>query len=116
VLDPGDLLVMYSDGVIESLSTGGEDFGTDGILRSLPASTCARTVAAAIVDAASRHSAGSAQYDDLTVMVIGAYTTYPVIMPGKKSLLSLALALIATVRLTAECVSTSTGPQANGVN
>jgi len=71
-LDPGDLLLLYSDGVIESPSPGGEEFGTDGILRALPRSTSARTVAAAIADAAARHSAGGPRYDDLTVMVIGA--------------------------------------------
>jgi serine phosphatase RsbU (regulator of sigma subunit) len=71
-LNPGELLVLYSDGVIESASTAGDDFGTDGILRSLPPSICARTVAAAIADAATRHAAGVAQYDDLTVMVITA--------------------------------------------
>jgi sigma-B regulation protein RsbU (phosphoserine phosphatase) len=71
-LDPGELLVLYSDGVIESPSADGDDFGTDGILRSLPASICARTVASAIAEAATRHAVGRAQYDDLTVMVISA--------------------------------------------
>jgi sigma-B regulation protein RsbU (phosphoserine phosphatase) len=71
-LNPGELLVLYSDGVIESPSVDGHDFGTDGILRSLPPSICARTVAAAIADAATRHAGASAQYDDLTVMVISA--------------------------------------------
>jgi sigma-B regulation protein RsbU (phosphoserine phosphatase) len=70
-LHPGELLVLYSDGVIEAPSADG-DFGTDGILRSLPASICARTVASAIADAATRHAVGRAQYDDLTVMVISA--------------------------------------------
>ena len=69
---PGELLVLYSDGVIESPSANGDDFGTAGILRSLPASICARTVASAIASAATRHAVGRAQYDDLTVMVISA--------------------------------------------
>lgn len=71
-LSPGELLLLYSDGVIESSSENGDDFGTAGILRSLPASICARTVASAIADAATRHAVGRAQYDDLTVMVISA--------------------------------------------
>ncbi len=71
-LAPSDLLVLYSDGVIESPSAAGHDFGTDGILRSLPSSKSPHTVAAAIVDAASQHANGTAQYDDLTVMVISA--------------------------------------------
>jgi serine phosphatase RsbU (regulator of sigma subunit) len=71
-LDPDDLLVLYSDGVIESLSAAGCDFGTEGIVQALPVSSCPRAVAAAIVDAATRHAGAAAQYDDLTVMVIGA--------------------------------------------
>jgi sigma-B regulation protein RsbU (phosphoserine phosphatase) len=71
-LKPGELLVLYSDGVIESPSANGDDFGTEGILRSLPASSCARAVASAIADAATRHAGAAAQYDDLTVMVITA--------------------------------------------
>jgi len=71
-LIPGELLVLYSDGVIESPSASGDDFGTAGILRSLPDSICARTVASAIADAATHHAVGRAQYDDLTVMVISA--------------------------------------------
>jgi serine phosphatase RsbU (regulator of sigma subunit) len=71
-LNPGELLVLYSDGVIESPSLDGDDFGIDGILRSLPMSSCARTVASAIAEAATSHAAGRAQYDDLSVMVIAA--------------------------------------------
>jgi sigma-B regulation protein RsbU (phosphoserine phosphatase) len=71
-LDPGDLLVLYSDGVIESPSAAGDDFGTDGIVRALPADSCPVTVATAIVDAATRHAGKGLRYDDLTVLVIGA--------------------------------------------
>jgi sigma-B regulation protein RsbU (phosphoserine phosphatase) len=72
VLRRGDLLLLYSDGVIESPSIAGSDFGTDGIVQSLPPSSSPRTVAAAIVAAATQHADGIAQYDDLTVMVIAA--------------------------------------------
>ncbi len=71
-LAPGDLLVLYSDGVIESPSAAGDDFGTDGIVRALPADSCPVTVATAIVDAATRHAGVGVRYDDLTVLVIGA--------------------------------------------
>jgi len=40
VLNPGELLVLYSDGVIESPSADGRDFGTEGIVGSLPYSKC----------------------------------------------------------------------------
>jgi phosphoserine phosphatase RsbU/P len=68
-LHPGELLVLYSDGVIESPSANGDDFGVDGIIRSLPLSKCPRRVATAIADAAMAHARGF-RYDDLTVMVI----------------------------------------------
>ncbi len=71
-LDPGDLLVLYSDGVIESPSSSGDDFGTAGIIRALPADTCPLTVATAIVEAATCHAGIGVRYDDLTVLVIGA--------------------------------------------
>jgi len=71
-LDPGDLLVLYSDGVIESPSAAGDDFGTAGIVRALPADTSPVTVATAIVEAATRHAGRGMRYDDLTVLVIGA--------------------------------------------
>lgn len=65
-----DHLILYSDGVTEAASPDGEEFGTDGILRALPALSCARGVASAIHAAVSRHAAG-ARYDDLTLLVIG---------------------------------------------
>jgi phosphoserine phosphatase RsbU/P len=68
-LSPGELLVLYSDGVIESPSENGDDFGVDGIIRSLPPSRCPGRVATAIADAATAHARGF-RYDDLTVMVI----------------------------------------------
>lgn len=71
-LDPGDLLVLYSDGVIESPSAAGDDFGTNGIVRALPADTSPVTVATAIVAAAPRHAGSGVRYDDLTVLVIGS--------------------------------------------
>jgi serine phosphatase RsbU (regulator of sigma subunit) len=71
-LAPGELVVLYSDGVIESPSLAGCDFGFEGIVQSLPSSQSPRAVATAIVDAATRHAVGNPQYDDLTVMVIGA--------------------------------------------
>jgi sigma-B regulation protein RsbU (phosphoserine phosphatase) len=69
-LEEGDLLILYSDGVIEAAASSGPDFGIDGIVRALPSSSCARDVASAIHDAVSRH-AGGARYDDLTLLVIG---------------------------------------------
>jgi serine phosphatase RsbU (regulator of sigma subunit) len=48
VLDPGDTLVLFTDGVIESPNAAGESFGREGILRSI----------------ASRPGAGPAELSD----------------------------------------------------
>jgi serine phosphatase RsbU (regulator of sigma subunit) len=69
-LAPGETLLLYSDGVIESTSPRGIEFGTQGILRALrtrPSS--AAEVAAAVVDAVEAH-AGGRREDDLTVLVM----------------------------------------------
>lgn len=69
-LAPGETLLLYSDGVIESTSEDGAEFGTQGIvhaLRAVPSS--AAEVASAVVDAVEVH-AGGRREDDLTVLVV----------------------------------------------
>jgi sigma-B regulation protein RsbU (phosphoserine phosphatase) len=70
-LEPGDVLVAYTDGVTESFDAAGEEFGEerlrDVILASahLPAAALAETVVAA----ARAWSVGEPQHDDLTLIV-----------------------------------------------
>ncbi len=71
-LAAGETLILYSDGVIESASPDGCEFGTCGVVRALPADACcAQEVAGAIVDAVERHTGGRRE-DDLTLLVIRA--------------------------------------------
>lgn len=71
-LAAGETLILYSDGVIESASPDGCEFGTRGVVRALPAEACcAQGVAGAIVDAVDRHTGGRRE-DDLTLLVIRA--------------------------------------------
>lgn len=71
MLEEGDKLVLYSDGVIEATSADGDEFGQHGIERALPARhASAGAVATAIVEAVRQH-ARDAREDDLTVLVIG---------------------------------------------
>jgi sigma-B regulation protein RsbU (phosphoserine phosphatase) len=71
VLDDGDRLLLYSDGVVEAESAAGEEFGQRGIERVVAhAPASARGVANALVDAVKQHANG-ARADDLTVLVIG---------------------------------------------
>lgn len=69
-LAPGDALVLYSDGVVESPSPDGEEFGMQRLEESLrggPAS--AGLISRNILDAVDRHSRGC-RADDLTLVVV----------------------------------------------
>jgi sigma-B regulation protein RsbU (phosphoserine phosphatase) len=70
-LNPGDTLLLYSDGVTEALNTAGDDFGEDRLVRTLRESGAptARDLTREIVDAVSLFS-GAARMDDITVVAI----------------------------------------------
>ena len=68
-LEPGDRLLLYTDGIVEAASASGEFFGQE----SLSALLC-QTVGAAPTDAADRiisavQQWAASQDDDLTVLV-----------------------------------------------
>ena len=65
-LDPGDALLLYTDGVIEATSPAGKELGIRGIERALTG-TSARAMAESIVRAVERHGG---REDDLTVVAI----------------------------------------------
>ncbi len=71
-LDPGDTLVVFSDGVSEAQSASGEEFGEDRLLACLQA--CGNAAPADLRDrliaAVREFAAGATQSDDITVMVI----------------------------------------------
>ena len=70
MLARGDTLVLYSDGVVESHSPDGDEFGTDRLqqcLNGAPASAGLRL--ANILAAVDRHSRGRRD-DDLTLVVL----------------------------------------------
>jgi phosphoserine phosphatase RsbU/P len=72
-LDPDDHLVLFTDGVIESLNTAGEEFGTDRLVALLSANARASTpeILARLKEAVLAFSANAPQYDDITMMVLG---------------------------------------------
>lgn len=71
-LAPGDLIVLYTDGLTDLLDEDGEEFGQDRLesllfgQRSRPAVEIVR----AILDTARRHAGVAALFDDITLMVI----------------------------------------------
>jgi serine phosphatase RsbU (regulator of sigma subunit) len=74
VLEPGDVLVVVSDGFFEWANAAGEQFGTERLARELAA--CASGEAQAIIehlrDAVYRFTAGTQQPDDMTALVVRA--------------------------------------------
>jgi sigma-B regulation protein RsbU (phosphoserine phosphatase) len=72
-LDPGDRLLIMSDGILEACNQAGEEFGESRLLdlargsRQLPASL----VCSHILDNVKEFSFGCPQADDLTVVVLG---------------------------------------------
>lgn len=71
-LEPGDLVVMISDGLTESFSPAGEEFGLDGVEKVLKAQLGKSPMEAgqALLDAAARHRGGREATDDVTLLVL----------------------------------------------
>jgi sigma-B regulation protein RsbU (phosphoserine phosphatase) len=75
-LEPGDALVLFSDGFPERFNRAGEEWGYDTVASELSA-ICAReqtaeAIAVALVAACDRFAGGREPEDDLTVVVVRA--------------------------------------------
>jgi phosphoserine phosphatase RsbU/P len=71
-LHPGDMLVIYSDGLTDAENEAGDDFGEDR-LRALIQSLAPKGAAAletGILQALDRYTQGAAQTDDITFLLI----------------------------------------------
>jgi sigma-B regulation protein RsbU (phosphoserine phosphatase) len=78
-LDAGDILLLYSDGVTDAITTDQSDFGVERTVdvlrahRHLPA----RELQDRLFDAIDEFAAGMPQFDDITVMVIKRTAAHP---------------------------------------
>jgi len=72
-MEPGDHLILFSDGVLEALDTSGEEFGEQRLraLLSECASRSAPEILEQVREAVLSFSANAPQHDDITAMVIG---------------------------------------------
>lgn len=71
-LEPGDLVLIYTDSLIEALSPDGRELGVDGLLeivRGLDAAEPQR-IGAALLDQIAAHRGGSPANDDVTLVVL----------------------------------------------
>ena len=71
-LDPGDTVLLYTDGIIEAMNDDAEEFGKERLckacrrfMRKGP-----RRVASEIINAVSAHAGQQPQYDDMTVLAL----------------------------------------------
>jgi sigma-B regulation protein RsbU (phosphoserine phosphatase) len=71
-LDPGDVLVMYTDGVTEALNPAGEEFGEGRVRDCLDANRSCLPVELLDVLLSEVRSfvGGAAQHDDVTALVL----------------------------------------------
>ncbi|NBO92237.1 MAG: FHA domain-containing protein [Planctomycetia bacterium] len=72
-LEPGDCLILYTDGVDESMNVQGKAFEHAGVERAVRAAskTGPREIGEQLVAAVKQHAAGRDPHDDMTVVVIG---------------------------------------------
>ena len=69
---PGDVLVLYTDGVIEVMAEAGEMFGVErleGVIRQFRGGS-SRDLVEAVVDATRAFSGRSGYEDDFTLVII----------------------------------------------
>jgi sigma-B regulation protein RsbU (phosphoserine phosphatase) len=71
-LAPGDVLVIYSDGVTDAQAPSGEEFGLERLRQCVDqlAGETAQGICDGLLEAVSRFVEETPQYDDITVMVV----------------------------------------------
>jgi len=71
-MHPGDVLLLYTDGVVEAEGADGEEYGIERLMRSVERlhEMEAEKLVAAIVDELDAFSSGNPQIDDITLIAI----------------------------------------------
>ncbi len=71
-LASGDRLMLYSDGVTDACTTGGEDFGVERAIACLRAAgtQAPDEIEQHLFDAIDNFAAGAPQFDDITVLIL----------------------------------------------
>jgi serine phosphatase RsbU (regulator of sigma subunit) len=70
VLEPGDLLLLYSDGITEAMDREQAQFGEERLIEALREPADSAAICARIVDAVNAFAAGAPRHDDMTLVVI----------------------------------------------
>ena len=69
-LEPGDLLLLFSDGLFEGVDRGGQAFGFERLRAALGRAATARAAHEQILAAFEAHVGGEPLADDLTLIVV----------------------------------------------
>jgi serine phosphatase RsbU (regulator of sigma subunit) len=71
-ISPGDVVILYTDGVNEAMDNDGRQFGVERLKQAVAAAPSgAGKVGEWILDAVHRHAAGCAQSDDIALVCFG---------------------------------------------
>jgi len=70
--EPGDIFVLYSDGITESINKDEQEFGESGLISVIEKNmnASARELTDKVIEAVNRHTSDCIQYDDMTLVVI----------------------------------------------
>ncbi|MGH9702763.1 MAG: SpoIIE family protein phosphatase, partial [Candidatus Acidiferrales bacterium] len=71
-MDPGDCLVLYTDGISETRNPAGIEYGTHNLSKLVSAKhgTAPEALAAACLEELKAYSSGTPQFDDRTLLII----------------------------------------------
>jgi phosphoserine phosphatase RsbU/P len=71
-LEPGDLLLLYTDGFSEAMTKDDEEWGEDRMLAAVEAvrPKAAADVISGLFEAADRFTQGAPQQDDMTLLAL----------------------------------------------
>jgi serine phosphatase RsbU (regulator of sigma subunit) len=71
-MEPGDLLLVYSDGIPDAVNEFDQPFGEERLIACLREgmSEPARAIVQRVIDAVRAHEQGAERIDDLTVIVV----------------------------------------------
>jgi sigma-B regulation protein RsbU (phosphoserine phosphatase) len=70
--EPGDIFVLFSDGITEAINNEEEEFGESRLVTLIAENkeTSAEELTVKIIDAVKRHAGDCIQFDDMTVLII----------------------------------------------
>jgi len=75
LLEAGDSLLLYTDGITDARNMAGDDYGEDRLVslaKSLPRSLTAEELIQAVAEDVSRFTGGAEQADDITLVALKA--------------------------------------------